>query len=129
MKDEAYLFTGVAVFFAVTASIYGVFSNEPAGTTALTVSFLMSTLIALFLWVHYERYGRRLQDRTDVPIMEGAGPLDFFPPHSLYPVVTAVGLTLMALGVVYGLWLFLIGAGVLLPGVVGFVFEYGQRER
>lgn len=30
MRTEAHLFTGVAVFFAVTAAGYGWFSEEPA---------------------------------------------------------------------------------------------------
>jgi hypothetical protein len=35
--------------------------------------------------------------------------------------------TVSALGVVFGLWLFLIGVGLLFPGIVGFVFQYNQR--
>ncbi|MDH6125066.1 cytochrome c oxidase subunit 4 [Kitasatospora sp. GP82] len=128
MRAEACLFSGVAVFFALTASTYGWFALEPAGTVALTVSFLMSALVAAFLWVQHARRGERLQDRTDVAVVEGTGPLDFFAPRSAYPVLTATGVAVFALGVVYGLWLALIGIGVLIPGVGGFVFEYGQRE-
>lgn len=39
----------------------------------------------------------------------------------------AAGTALLGLGAVYGLWLFLIGAGVLVPGVLGFVFQCGAR--
>ncbi|WP_340384049.1 cytochrome c oxidase subunit 4 [Streptomyces sp. SS7] len=55
------------------------------------------------------------------------GPLDFFPPHSGWPVVTALGFALAATGVVYGLWLFLIGFGILARGVLGMVFQYVHR--
>ncbi|AXI80807.1 aa3-type cytochrome oxidase subunit IV [Peterkaempfera bronchialis] len=127
MRGEALLFTGVSAFFAVTAGSYGWFSHEPAGTAALIVSFLMSGLVAFFLWVQYQRRGRRPQDRTDAEVAETAGPLDFFPPRSSYPVLCAVGATLLALGVVFGLWLFLIGLGTTAAGVAGFVFQFNGR--
>jgi NAD(P)-dependent dehydrogenase (short-subunit alcohol dehydrogenase family) len=38
MRTEARLFTGVAVFFAVTAAGYGWFSEEPAGTAVLAIA-------------------------------------------------------------------------------------------
>lgn len=128
MKQESFLFCGVALFFAVTAAAYAWFSGEPAGTAALIVSFLMSSLIAFFLWVQHTRRGDRPQDRKDAPVHEASGPLAFFPARSYYPVFAAAGAALTALGVVYGLWLFLIGLGVLAPGVAGFAFQYNGRE-
>jgi hypothetical protein len=127
VKGEALLFTGVAAFFAVTASVYGWFSHEPAGTAALIVSFLMSGLVALFLWVQYQRRGQRAQDRKDAEVAETAGPLGFFSPHSPYPALAALGTAVLALGVVFALWLLLVGVGVLGVGVAGFVFQYGGR--
>ncbi|MFB7668079.1 cytochrome c oxidase subunit 4 [Kitasatospora sp. NPDC056138] len=129
MRAESRLFAAVAAFFAVTGALYGWLAAEPAGTVALTVAFLMSGLLALFCWTQHVKRGERLQDREDVEVVEGAGPLDFFAPHSLYPVLCALGAALFGLGVVFGVWLLLIGLGVLVPGTVGFVFQYGQRER
>jgi hypothetical protein len=128
MKAEALYFTGVALFFAVTSAIYiGWSGGEPAGGAALLVSFLMSSLIAFFLWAQYRKRGSRPEDRRDGKIVERAGRLDFFPPHSIWPVVSALGFTLLALGVVYGLWLFLIGFSVVSYGVFRFVFQYPTR--
>jgi hypothetical protein len=129
VKTEARLFTGVAVFFAVTGAGYGWRSHEPAGTAVLTVAFLMSSLVAFFLHVQYRRRGLRAQDREDAEVADTAGPLDFFPPHSPWPIVIAAGSVLLALGIVYGLWLALLGFGVLAPGVYGMVFQYARRER
>lgn len=53
--------------------------------------------------------------------------MDFFPPHSPYPVITGLGAATAALGIVYGLWLFLIGFGILTAGVAGLVFQYAHR--
>lgn len=128
MKTEAYLFGGVAFFFFATDVVYAWFSSEPAGTAALTVSFVMSSLICFFCTMNYRRKGLRPEDRRDADIIERAGPLDFFPPHSAYAPMTALGVALTATGVVFGLWLFIIGFGVLAGGLFGLVFQFAGRE-
>ncbi|MGP2436121.1 aa3-type cytochrome oxidase subunit IV [Streptomyces sp. JW3] len=128
MKTESRLFTGVAAFFAVSAAGYGWFAAEPAGTAVLAVAFLMAALVAFFCRVQYRRHGLRAQDHRDAEVRDTAGPLDFFSPHSPWPVIVALGAVLVALGIVYGLWLVLLGFGVLAPGVAGLVFQYARRE-
>ncbi|MEU6284499.1 cytochrome c oxidase subunit 4 [Streptomyces sp. NPDC047028] len=127
MKHEAYLFGGVAVFFLLTDVAYIWFAREPVGIAALTVSCLMSSVITFFLVMNYKRKGRRPEDRPDGEIQERSGRVDFFPPHSPYPVVTAAGVTLLAVGLIYGAWLSLIGLGLLGGGVSGMVFEFSGR--
>ncbi|OEU87333.1 hypothetical protein DB35_28300 [Streptomyces abyssalis] len=127
MKTEALLFSGVAAFFAVVSACYVPFSRDTAGNAALLVAFLMSALIAFFLWIQYLRHGTRAQDRPGADVHEGAGPVAFFPPRSYYPVLTALGTTVAAFGVIYGMWLFLIGIGITAPGVAGFVFQHNDR--
>lgn len=129
MRIETYLFGGVALFFAVTAVGYTWWSDaEPAGSAALIVSFLMSALVFLFLYVQRRKHGSRPEDHKGAEIKQRSGPVNFFPPRSVYPLLTAVGYAVAALGVVFGLWLFLIGVGLLGGGVFGFLFEYGDRE-
>lgn len=127
MRVEGRLFAVMALYFGVTAAVYGWRSQEPAGTAALTVSFLMSSLIACFYAVQYWKRGLRAQDQRDAEIADTAGPLAFFPPRSGWPVSCALGLAVSALGVVYGVWLFAIGMGVLVGAVFGFVFQYARR--
>ncbi|MFJ5534801.1 cytochrome c oxidase subunit 4 [Streptomyces sp. NPDC093261] len=128
MKIEALLFGGVALFFAGAAALYGAWSGDPAGTAVLIVAFGMAGVVSFFCAVQYRRRGRRPQDRTDAKVADAVGPLEFFPPHSAWPIITALGFAMAALGVVYGLWLFLIGAGVLARGVLGLVFQYATRK-
>ncbi|MEU5090433.1 cytochrome c oxidase subunit 4 [Streptomyces sp. NPDC021356] len=128
MKTEARLFTGVAVFFALSAAGYGWWAAEPAGTAALAVTGLMAALVACFLRVQHRRRGPRAQDRSDAEVVDTAGPLDFFSPHSPWPVVVALGAVLLALGVVFGLWLALTGFGVLGCGILGLVFQHAGRD-
>ncbi|MCC9305576.1 cytochrome c oxidase subunit 4 [Kitasatospora sp. RB6PN24] len=127
MKSEAWLFTGWACFFAILATTYGVFAHEPAGKAALVVAFLMSSLVAAFCWGQLVKQGRRLSDDPDAEVAAGTGPLAFFSPSSVYPVWTAAGAAVTALGVIYGWWLLLIGFAVLAPGVAGFVFQHALR--
>lgn len=129
MKVEAWLFSGVAVFFLVTGGVYVRYSDDPAGAAALAVSFLMSALIAAFLWWQFHREGYRPEDREDALVQEAADRRFSFPARSYAPAVSAVGTALVGLGVVQGLWLALIGFGVLAPGIFGFVFRPGDDDR
>ncbi|MCX3063417.1 aa3-type cytochrome oxidase subunit IV [Streptomyces beihaiensis] len=124
MKIEALLFGGIAVFFGGAAVLYRVWSRDPTGTAVLIIAFLMALAISLFCAVNYRRKGARPQDRTEAEVADAAGPVEFFPAHSYWPVVTALGAALTATGIVYGLWLFLIGFGVLARGVAGMALQY-----
>ncbi|MEU6478609.1 cytochrome c oxidase subunit 4 [Streptomyces sp. NPDC047017] len=127
MKSESYLFAGVAVFFLLTDVAYGWFAREPAGVAALTVSCFMASVIAFFCLVNHRRRGERPEDRATGEIHERSGHVGFFPPRSGRPVVTAAGVTVCAIGVVYGLWLFVIGFGVLAVGLIGMVLEFVEK--
>ncbi|MFI9802813.1 cytochrome c oxidase subunit 4 [Streptomyces sp. NPDC052301] len=127
MKAEAMLFGGVALFFGGSAALYGVWSGDPTGTVALVVAFGMAALVSFFCLIQYRRRGTRAQDRTDAEVADAAGPVAFFPDESPWPIVTALGFAVAAGGVVFGLWLFLIGLGILARGVFGMVFQYAHR--
>ncbi|MBA0053768.1 cytochrome c oxidase subunit 4 [Streptomyces sp. AJS327] len=128
MRTEAVIFAGVALFFAAVTVPYALSARDPAGTAALLVAVLMAALIATFLAVQYGRRGARPEDRRDGEIRDRAGPVDFFPPRSPWPVVTALGVALTASGVVVALWLLLVGVGVTAAGVSGFALQYASRR-
>jgi hypothetical protein len=127
MRTEAYLFGGVAGFFLVTGTIYTVWAREPAGIAALSVAFLMSSIICFFFAHNLRHRGMRPEDDRSGEIAERGGPIDFFPARSPYPVITGLGAAVTALGIVYGVWLFIIGFGVLAAGVGGMSFQYVHR--
>jgi hypothetical protein len=129
MKVEAILFAGVTAFFAVSAVIYAAWAQEPAGTAALVVAAVMAALISFFLYYTHRRVGIRPEDSKSAEVVDAAGTVGFFPPDTAYPALTALGFALTAGGVALGLWLLLIGFGVLLPGVIGFVFGFGNRNQ
>ncbi|MEU2020808.1 cytochrome c oxidase subunit 4 [Streptomyces sp. NPDC016469] len=129
MKGEAWLFSGVALFFAATCAVYAAFAPDPAGIAALAVSGLMAALISAFLWRQARRSAPRPEDRKDALVQEVSGRRGCFPARSHYPAISAAGTALLGLGTVQGLWLFLIGVGVLIPGVYGFVFQNPDPAR
>ncbi|MDH2392561.1 cytochrome c oxidase subunit 4 [Streptomyces sp. HNM0663] len=128
MRTEAAVFAVVSGFFLVVGVLYGVWSQDPAGIAALTVALLMSLLITFFFAVNYVRRGPRPEDRKKSDVSERAGSVDFFPPSSPWPVTTAAGAAVLALGVVYAVWLFLIGLGLVMAGVCAMAFQYAGRE-
>ncbi|MFI9024638.1 cytochrome c oxidase subunit 4 [Streptomyces sp. NPDC053560] len=122
MKTEGYLLGGVAVFFLGVDIVYALLSLEPAGVAALTVSCLVATLVSAFCALNHRRRGARPEDDRAGEIRQRAARLAFFPPKSGFPPLTALGAAVAGLGLVYGLWLFLIGFGLLVAGVFGMVF-------
>ncbi len=132
MKVEALIFNLIAVFCVVAAAVYGVWSREPIGTTALVLSAGLTGLIGGFFWFVSRRIDARPEDRKDAEIAEGAGELGFFSPSSYWPFAVASSAALTGLGLAYWyVWLLLIGVAALLVTVGGLLFEYyvGQNAQ
>ncbi|MEK9898620.1 MAG: cytochrome c oxidase subunit 4, partial [Actinomycetota bacterium] len=52
----------------------------------------------------------------------------FFSPHSWWPLVVALGAATIAMGLVFAVWVIVLGGAVLLLGIVGWLFEYYRGE-
>jgi hypothetical protein len=127
MKAEGILFSILAVFLAGTTLVYWFTSYDPTGTTALALSAALGTLIAYYALFLHRRIGYRPSDRGDADIAEGAGELGFFSPHSWWPLVAAAASATLMLGLIFGWWLFVLGAIAQIVGVVGILFQYEGR--
>ena len=128
MKTETWMFVFCSAFFLVVTPIYWFSSGDHTGTTALVMTFLLTTLIAFYLGFHARKMEPRPEDRTDGEIAEGAGELGFFPPYSWWPLWCALCLSAMVLGVAVGWWLFIIGAALGAIALCGLIFEYYRGE-
>jgi hypothetical protein len=129
MRQEAWIFIACATFFLLVTPAYWFIAGDPTGTAALTMTTLLAALIAFYLGFHASRMEPRPEDRPDGEIADGAGELGFFPPYSWWPLWCAMTLALMVFAVAMGTWwLFLIGAGVGLVALSGWVFEYYVGE-
>ncbi|SDY41282.1 Cytochrome c oxidase subunit IV [Modestobacter sp. DSM 44400] len=125
MKVEALIFNGIAVFCIATAVIYGVWSHEPIGTTALALSAGLTALIGGFFWFVSRRIDARPEDRKDAEIADGAGELGFFSPGSYWPFGMAVSAGLMGLALAFWYpWLVILAGLALLLTIGGLLFEY-----
>jgi hypothetical protein len=113
-----------AAFFFVVSPVYWFLSGDPTGTSALVMTFLLFTLTTFFLGVVAKQLPDRPEDRKEAEVADGAGELGFFPPYSWWPLWCALALGTCVLGVVFGWWLFLIGVGIGVITLCGYVFEY-----
>jgi hypothetical protein len=125
VKVEALIFNLVAVFCIAAAVVYGFWSNEPIGTTALALSAGLTSLIGGFFWFVSRRIDARPEDSKDAEIADGAGELGFFSPASYWPFGLALSAGLMGLALAfYYPWLIAIAATALLITIGGLLFEY-----
>ena len=125
MKVESLIFAVIAVFCFVAAAVYGIWSHEPIGTTALVLSAGLTGLIGGFFWFVSRRIDARPEDRKDADIAEGAGELGFFSPGSYWPFAIALSAGLMGLALAFWfVWLVVIAVVALLITVGGLLFEY-----
>jgi hypothetical protein len=125
VKVEALIFNLITVFCVVAAVVYGVWSREPIGTTALALSAGLTSLVGGFFWFVSRRIDARPEDRKDAEIADGAGELGFFSPGSYWPFGLALSAAVMGLALAFWYpWLVLIAAVALLLTIGGLLFEY-----
>ena len=128
MKVEAWVFGLLTVFVLIVTPIYWLMSEDPTGTTALVMTFFLSLLVAFYLSVTGRRMDARPEDRKEAEIPEGAGELGFFPPYSWWPLWCGLTLAVIVLGIVFGWWLFIVGSGIGIVTLSGWVFEYYRGD-
>ena len=129
MRAESWIFAICSVFFLLVAPAYWFITYDWTGTSALTMTFLLTTLVTFYLGFHASKMEPRPEDRQDGEIADGAGELGFFPPFSWWPLWC--GLTLATC--VYAIamdawWLFIIGVGLGSLALCGWIYEYYRGE-
>ena len=87
MKIQGRMFIWLSVFILAMAIVYGVWSKEPAGTTALFLAFGLSIMIGFYLGFTARRVDAGAQDNKEADVADDAGEVGFFSPHSWQPLV------------------------------------------
>ncbi|MER5712856.1 MULTISPECIES: cytochrome c oxidase subunit 4 [unclassified Streptomyces] len=128
MKIQGKMFIWLSVFILAMAILYGVWSKEPVGTTALFLAFGLSIMIGYYLAFTARRVDAMAQDDKEADVADEAGELGFFAPHSWQPLSLAVGGALAFLGVAMGWWILYFSAPLILVGLFGWVFEFYRGE-
>jgi len=124
MKAEAWIFAICTVFMVLVSPAYWLITGDWTGTSALTMTTLLTLMMTIYLGFHANNMEPRPEDRKDAEIADGAGELGFFPPYSWWPLWCAVCLAVIVLGVVIGWWLAIIGAMLGVVALSGWIFEY-----
>lgn len=124
MRVEAFIFILVTVFFAVVTPIYWFMSEDPTGTTALTLTFGLGAMIAFYFMLVSRRIAPRPEDRGDGEVEELAGEYGFYSPHSWWPLAAATSTAVVFLGLVFAWFIFIIGVALAAMAAIGWVFEY-----
>ncbi|CAM5375023.1 hypothetical protein STENM223S_01812 [Streptomyces tendae] len=86
MKIQGKMFMWLSVFFLAVAVVYGLWSKEPAGTTALVLAFGLAIMIGFYLAFTARRVDVGAQDNTEADVADDAGEVGFFSPHSWQPL-------------------------------------------
>ena len=123
MRIEGLFLVGIAIFFGIVGTIYWFWSYEQGGTVMLAGT----TLLGLVPGSYYLWWSRRMkprpEDRTDATIEEGHGVIGSFPNSSIWPFILGMGLFLIVLSMVFGIWLLTPGAALVISALVGVTVE------
>jgi hypothetical protein len=129
MKHETWLFVICTVFLVLVTPAYWLITGDWTGTSALTMTTLLTLMVSLYLGVHAARMDPRPEDRKDGEIADGAGELGFFPPYSWWPLWCAMALgTVVFATAMAAWWLFIIGGVIGMVTLSGWIFEYYRGE-
>jgi len=125
MKVNWQLFGGLSIFYVIMTVIYWNVGGEPVGVGGMLLAACLAGMVSFYLWFTQKRIGSILpEDNVTGEIVDGAGELGFYSPHSWWPLPVALSACAMGLGLIIGWWLTLIGVGAIMISVIGMVTEY-----
>ena len=133
MKSNVVIFGILTAYFVIVGGAYIAWNLithgylEWVGAVVILLSGGLTAFIAVYLWLVQKKQGGVLvEDIDDSDIDDGDPELGEFSPWSWWPLVLALSLSLVVLGLCIGFnfWLTFLSAPLVLIGVIGWVFEY-----
>lgn len=118
------------VFIGIMAAVYWFTSYEDAGTTMLVLGAGMYAILTGYLYLQSRRLRKgppRPEDDDDPPAARGDVPVGYFPAASVWPAALGLGAVSLALGLVFGIWFFVIAAILVIGAIVGYTVEAQAR--
>ena len=128
MKVEGLLLGLGFIFYAVLAGIYWFVSGDEVGTTALALTGALAFLISFYAFYTSKRVYPRPEDRLDAEIDEADPEYGFYSPHSWWPLAVGFAVVTVVFGLIFAVWLIVLGVAALLFALVGWLFEYYRGE-
>jgi hypothetical protein len=123
MRVEAIILLFLGVFFGLVGLVYWFWSYEDAGTAMLIGTCSLGFLPGSYYFYWHRRMGKRVEDREDASIEEGAGEINSFPSSSIWPFVMGMGAFLTVVSLVFGIWLIFPGISLIITALVGVTAE------
>ncbi|CAL9557866.1 cytochrome c oxidase subunit 4 [Streptomyces sp. enrichment culture] len=128
MKIQGKMFMWLSVFLLIVAVVYGVWSKEAVGTTALFLAFGLAVMIGFYLGFTAKRVDVGAQDNKEADVADDAGEVGFFSPHSWQPLFLALGGAFAFTAIAVGWWLMYFSIPLIAAGIWGWTFEYYRGE-
>lgn len=130
MKINRNMFTILGVFFLIVAIVYTIWTRgtEMVGIVTLFGLAAMQFLVAYYLRLLDKEYKTGVDDQDDGEIAEYAGTYGRFAPWSWWPLGLGTAAAVVVLGVAIDWWIFIIGIGLGLFFVTGWVFEFSKGK-
>jgi hypothetical protein len=143
MRDESAILLRVAIFGVVAGVIYWLVSYEWFGIVALLLLGGGPGFAAVWLLLRQrhepgprEGLGDAMRRLAGMPRRDPEGPSDYaaddlavLPLPSIWPLVLAVGVAVLTTGLVYGLWLLLLGVVLVATSLWGWVAAVNRENR
>lgn len=134
MKVTILLFWILSAFFGLSAAVYTWLTAlltgevEWVGAAGLALVTGMAVMIAGYLYATSRRLDPGPEDDPLGNVEDAAGDQGQFSPWSWWPLVLAAAAALIFLGAAVGWWVSLIGAGIGVVGLIGWVYEYYRGQ-
>jgi hypothetical protein len=144
MSDEAALLLRVSVFGLVAGAVYWFLSYEALGTAALLLLGAGTGFAGVYLVIRHRRESgaepeslkEMLRRFAGSPPPDRPGPtslededLAVLPLPSIWPFAASLGLAIALSGLIFGLWLVLLGLGVALYSGWGWIAAISRETR
>ena len=129
MKPGGILYMLGALFYFVLGVVYWFWTGEIVGTVGITLTGGLALLTGFYILFTLRRIGPGPDDLDDAEIADADPDFGFFSPGSWWPLPVAIATALIALGLVFAVWLVIIGLGVLFISIYGLMSEYYRGPR
>lgn len=116
----------VGVFATAMATWYGIWTawSEPLGPTGLYFGAGLGFMLGFYLHFTAKKHPGDPSDDPMAEISDISGDYGFFSPYSWWPFWLALAAAICFLGLAVGWWMFVIGAFIGVPALIGWTFEY-----
>jgi hypothetical protein len=143
MTDEAGILLRVSIFGFVAGVVYWFLSYEWLGTVALLLLGAGPGFAGLVLVEEQRQRGGTGESRADalrrlagVPPRDPPGPDDLeaedlgvLPRPTIWPLAAGLGVAILTTGLIYGLWLVILGLGLFAYAIWGWLAAVNRENR